>query len=643
VTTVTYAPREQPERHLDVESADLRRSLERAWSRRGGFLGWLCEVNHFAIGKRFLVTAFVFFALGGVEALLMRLQLARPESHLLSPALYDQLFSTHGSTMMFLFAVPVMQGLGICFVPLMLGTRSLAFPRLAAYAYYTYLIGGVLLYVALFMKNGPDAGWFAYTPLSARAYTPQKGVDVWAQMITFTELSALSTAVNLIVTTFKMRAPGMFLTRIPLFVWASLVTSFMIVFAMPAIMVASMLLAMDRLVNTHFFEPSDGGGPLLWQHLFWFFGHPEVYIIFIPGLGIVSSIVETFTRRPAFGFPAMVLSLVTTAIMGFGLWVHHMFATGLPQIGESFFTAASMIIALPTGVQFFCWIATLWSGKVRFSVPLLFVFGFLATFLIGGLTGVMLASVPLNLQMHDTFFVVAHLHYVLIGGAVFPLLGGIHYWFPKLTGRLLAPRLGVASFVLVFAGFHLTFFPMHVLGLHGMTRRIYTYPPTAGWGGLNLLATVGACVLGLGLLVMLFDVVQSLRRGERATDDPWQAGTLEWATSSPPTPYSFALLPTVGGGHPLWEKEPSPRVIGLDRDNREVLVTDVFDAEPDHRFIVPGPSPWPLLLAVATGIGFIVLIYTPWGAPLGALCAGACLIGWFWPKGPSKELLEEQP
>jgi cytochrome c oxidase subunit I+III len=643
MTIAVAAPREQPERHLDVDGADLRSTLERTWSPQRGFVGWLCEVNHLAIGKRFLVTAFAFFALGGVEALLMRLQLARPENHFISPVLYDQLFSTHGSTMMFLFAVPVMQGLGLCFVPLMLGTRSVAFPRLAAYAYYTYLIGGLLLYAALFAKNGPDAGWFAYTPLSDKSYTPQKGVDVWAQMITFTELSGLATAVNLIVTTFKMRAPGMFLTRIPLFVWALLVTSFMIVFAMPAIMVASMMLAMDRLVHTHFFTPSEGGGPLLWQHLFWFFGHPEVYIIFIPGLGIVSSIVETFTRRPAFGYPAMVLSLVTTAIMGFGLWVHHMFATGLPQIGESFFTAASMIIALPTGVQFFCWIATMWSGRVRFEVPFLWVLGFVATFLIGGLTGVMLASVPLNLQMHDTFFVVAHLHYVLIGGAVFPLLGGVHYWFPKLTGRMPSRAFGVASFALIFVGFHLTFLPMHVLGLHGMTRRIYTYPAASGWGGLNLLATGGAVVLGLGLIVMVAGLVRSLRSGERAADDPWKAGTLEWATTSPPAPYAFEFLPAVSDGHPLWKREPAAKVVGLDREKREVLVTDVFDTEPDHRFIVPGPSIWPPLLAVATGVGFIALIYTPWGAPLGALCAAVCLIGWFWPHGPGKELLEEQP
>jgi cytochrome c oxidase subunit 1 len=618
-------------------------ALAATWKKNRGIVAWLSEVDHVAIGRRFLITAMCFFLAGGVEALVMRFQLAGPDRHLVTPDTYNRIFSTHGSTMMFLFAVPVMQGLGVCFVPLMVGTRTLAFPRLTAYAYYAYLIGGLLLYVALFLGSGPDAGWFAYTPLSLRAYAPGKGVDVWSQMITFTELSGLATSVSLIVTVLRLRAPGMLLARIPLFVWALLVTSFMVVFAMPAIMVASMMLAMDRLVSTHYFDAARGGDPLLWQHLFWFFGHPEVYIIFVPALGIVSAIVETFARRPVFGYPAMVLSLVTTAVMGFGLWVHHMFATGLPQIGSSFFTASSMIIALPTGVQFFCWIGTLWTGRLQLRAPLLFVLAFLVTFLIGGLTGVMLASVPLNLQVHDTFFVVAHLHYVLIGGSLFPLLGGVHYWFPKLSGRLMSERLGAVSCAIVFVGFHLTFFPQHVLGLHGMTRRIYTYPASAGWGALNLSSTVGACVLGCGIAVVLTNMAWALKRGARAGADPWGGATLEWATASPPKPYGFARIPVVHGTQPLWDGTKPGKVTGLSESRREVLVTDPFDATPDHRFAVPGPSLSPFFLALATGVGFIALIFTPWGAPLGAACAAICLVTWFWPRGDRQGLLAKQP
>jgi cytochrome c oxidase subunit I+III len=363
----------------------------------------------------------------GILALLMRLQLARPESRFLGPDLYNQIFTMHGTTMMFLFAVPIMQGLGVYLIPLMVGTRNIAFARLVAFSYYLFLFGGIMLYAAFLLNIGPDVGWFSYVPLAGPEYGPGKRADFWAQMITFTELSSLSIAVALIVTIFQLRAPGMSLNRIPLFVWSILVMSMMVIFAMPSVMLASTMLLMDRLVGTHFFNPAEGGDALLWQHLFWFFGHPEVYIIFIPALGIVSSIIVTFSRRQIFGYTAIVLSLVSTAFMGFGLWVHHMFATDVPQLGQSFFTAASMMIAIPSGVQIFCWIATLWAGRPRLQTPLLFVIGFFFVFVLGGLTGVMLAAVPLDLQVHDTFFVVAHFHYVLIGGAVFPLFGGLYY------------------------------------------------------------------------------------------------------------------------------------------------------------------------------------------------------------------------
>jgi cytochrome c oxidase subunit 1 len=631
-----------PTSDADAEEA---RHLRETWKSRPGLLGWLGETNHKKIGHRYIATAFIFFILGGLEAFLMRLQLGRPENSLLGPDLYNQIFTVHGSTMMFLFAVPVMEAVAIYIVPLMIGTRNTAFPRLNAYSYWVYLIGGLLLYGAFFLNVGPDTGWFSYVPLSGPEYAPGKRVDVWAQLITFTELAALAAAVNQIATIFKMRAPGMSLSRMPLFVWATLVTSFMIIFAMPAVMVGSSLLALDRLVATHFFNPAEGGDPILWQHLFWFFGHPEVYIIFIPALGFVSTIISAFTRRPVFGYMAMVLSLVATGFIGFGLWVHHMFATGLPQLGQSFFTAASMMIAIPSGVQIFCWIATFWSGRPRFAPPLLFVLGFVFIFVMGGLTGVMLASVPLDLQVHDTFFVVAHFHYVLIGGAVFPLLGAIYFWFPKMTGRRLSDRLGAWSFWITFLGFNLTFFPMHVLGLHGMPRRIYTYRAETGWGDLNLLASAGAVVMATGLLLYLINVLRSMRHGMLAGDDPWSAEGLEWATTSPPPDYNFQHLPTVRGRSPLWEQGPDqPVVVGLRSDRREFLVTRLIDAEPDHRDVLPDFALSPLGVALGTGVLFVGVIFTPWAFPAGLILTAIPLIGWFWPKRDRpREWLKEQP
>jgi cytochrome c oxidase subunit I+III len=596
--------------------------------QRSALYHWLATTEHTAIGRRFIVTALGFFVLGGILALLMRLQLATPLAHVMGPDRYNQVFTTHGSTMMFLFAVPVMQGLGLYFVPLMVGARNLAYPRLANFAFWIYLLGGVFLYIALLSNTGPDAGWFAYVPLSGPEHSPGKRVDVWAQLITFTELSALSVAVNLIVTTFKHKAPGLSLDRLPIFVWASLVTSFMVLFAMPAVIIASTCLALDRLVGTHFFNPAEGGDALLWQHMFWFFGHPEVYIIFLPGIGMVSEIVVTASRRPLFGYVPVVLANVATAVLAFGLWVHHMFATGLPQLGASFFTGASILIAIPTGVQFFCWLATLWGSRPTLDVQFGFVLAFFVTFLIGGLTGVMLAAVPINVQAHDTFFVVAHLHYVLIGGAVFPLLGGLTHWFPKLTGRMLGERLGWVSCVLVAVGFNVAFFPQHLLGLRGMPRRIYTYLPETGWGFWNLVSTVGAFVLGLGALVFLVNAALSLRSGARAAANPWRAPGLEWAVPSPPLPSAEREVLVVPSRYPLWVGELG-RVEGLARD--EVLVTRVVDAEPDHTVHAPEPSVMPVVTALATGSLIVACLFTPWGLPIGAVLVSVTLFIWFWP------------
>ncbi|MFL5147359.1 MAG: cbb3-type cytochrome c oxidase subunit I, partial [Microvirga sp.] len=537
----------------------------------------------------------------------------------------------------FLFAVPVMQGFAVYLVPLMIGTRDLALPRLNAYGYWTYVVGGVLLWAALFVNTGPDAGWFAYVPLAGPEYGTGKRMDVWAQMVTFTELSALAVAINLIVTILKHRAPGMALHRMPMFVWATLVTSVMVVFAMPAVMLSSGMLASDRLISTHFFNAAEGGDPLLWQHLFWYFAHPEVYIIFIPALGFVSSIVVAFARTQLFGYTAQVLAMASTAFIGFGVWVHHMFATGLPQLGQSFFTAASLLIAIPTGIQMFLWIATLWRGRIRLATAMLFVLAFFATFMIGGLSGIMLASVPIDVQVHDTYFVVAHFHYVLIGGAVFPLIAATYYWFPKFCGRMMSERLGRWHFWLAFIGFNLAFFPMHILGLQGMPRRVYTYQPEMGWGSLNLLATVGAVILALSFALFVWNVVSGARHGDVAGDNPWDAGTLEWATTSPPPPQNFSRIPLVTSREPLWaERQALPVIGGLAVDDRQLVVTTVTEARADIRESSPEPSIWPLLAAIAVSVLFVGSIFTPWAVVWGSIPVAIALVGWFWPKG-SKE------
>jgi cytochrome c oxidase subunit I+III len=612
----------------------VARVLDETWRDPGGFIGWFCAINHKVIGKRFLVTCLVFFALGGLLAAAMRMQLSRPGNTLMGPDLYNQVFTMHGSTMMFLFAVPVMQAVAIYLVPLMVGARSTAFPRMTAFSYWIFVFGGIMLYAAFFVNSGPDAGWFSYPPLSGPEYGAGKRNDFWAQMITFTEVSALLDAVIIICTVFKMRAPGMTLNRIPLYVWAMLVVAFMILFAMPAVALASTMLIMDRLVATHFYNPGEGGDVLLWQHLFWFFGHPEVYLIFIPGLGFMSAIIPTFARRPMFGYTAMVLSVIATGFLSFGLWVHHMFATNVPELGKTFFTAASMLIAIPTAVQIYCWIATLWTGKLNFKTPLLYALAFFFILIIGGMTGLMLASVSLDTQVHDSYFVVAHLHYVLIGGAVFPLFGALYYWYPKFVGRLMSERLGRWSFGVMFVGFNVAFFPMHLLGLQGMPRRVYTYPVEAGWGGLNLLSTIGAVSFALGIFLTLVNAVRSARHGVLAGADPWGGGTLEWAAESPPRHCNFPALPVVHGRDPLWQPAPegqADHVTGLAADVREVLCTTVADARPDSRAMFPESTPWPFVAALATTVFFVGSIFTPWAVVWGSVPVAIALIAWFWP------------
>jgi cytochrome c oxidase subunit I len=613
----------------------LHRELMATWGDPPGWWGFLTTVDHKRIAARYVLTAIGVLFLTGMLAVDMRLQLSQPGMTRMGPQSYNEAFALHGSSMLFLVSVPVMEAMGIWLVPLMLGQRNLAFPRLTAFSYWLYLGGVLMLWVPHALGITPDLGWFEYPPLSGPAYSPGHRADIWAQMITFSEVAALAASVNMAATIIKMRPPGMTLARMPLFIWAMLIASLMTIFALPSVMLVTSMLIADRMVATHFFTAVGGGDALLFQHLFWFFGHPEVYIIFVPALGFVSAIVETFSRRTVFGHVPMVLSMLGLAVLAFGLWVHHMFAVGLPRLGNSFYTAASMAIAVPAGIQIFCWIATIWDGRPRYATPLLWVIGFIMTFVIGGLSGVMTASAPLDLQLTDTYFVVAHLHYVLVGGAMFPLFGAFCYWYPKATGRMMSERWGVVSFALIVIGFNVGFFPMHLLGLEGMPRRIYTYDAAMGWGTLNLIASIGSAISAAGGMVFVANAFYSVKHGEPAGADPWGGSTLEWATSSPPPAHNFDYMPVVGSAAPMWSgPEDRPVMSGLASDCREVLITTAVEAKPLYRQHSPSPSIWPLVAAVATSILFVGSIFTPWALVWGAVPVAIALTIWFWPNRP---------
>jgi cytochrome c oxidase subunit 1 len=515
-----------------------------------GWVSWVTTTDHKRIGILYLVTTFVFFLIGGVEALLMRIQLGAPDNTFLTPSTYNALFTLHGTTMIFLFVVPIMAGFANYFLPLMIGARDMAFPKLNALSYWLLLAGGIVFYMSLFF-HPPEAGWTSYAPLTERAYSATGGIDAWIFLIHLTGISSLLGAINFYATIANMRAPGMGWGRLPLFVWAILVYAILLILALPVIAGAVTLLLTDRHFGTGFFDQSQGGDPLLWQHLFWFFGHPEVYIMILPGFGMISEILPVFARKPIFGYKAIAAATVVIAFLALLVWAHHMFATPSATIVLVFFMISSFLIAVPTGVKIFNWVATLWRGTIEFKTPLIFAVGFISVFLIGGITGVFLAVFPVDWQLTDTYFVVAHFHYVLMGGAVFTIFCGLYYWYPKMTGRMLSEPLGKASFWLMFIGFNLTFLVQHAAGLSGMPRRIYQYRADAGWTAYNMISTVGAFVLGVGILLSVINFMRSYKKGAIAGPDPWKGNTLEWFTTSPPPVNNFDEIPRVRSVEPM--------------------------------------------------------------------------------------------
>lgn len=618
-----------------------RERLEAIWRSPRGWRV-ITEVNNTVIGYFYIATAFLFFLLAGILGLLIRLQLAVPGNDFLSPQTYNQIFTMHGTVMMFLFAVPAVEAAGILLLPQMLGARDLPFPRLGAFAFWAYFIGGLVFFCTLFFGTAPDGGWFMYPPLTGERFSPGIGADWWLLGIGFIEISAIAGAIEIIVGVLRTRAPGMTLTKVPIFAWTLLIFAGMIVFAFPAVILATILLELERAFGWPFFIAEKGGDPLLWQHLFWFFGHPEVYIIFLPAAGMVSMIVPTMARVPLVAYRLIVVALIAVGFFSFGLWVHHMFTTGIPARSLGFFSAASMAVAIPSGIQVFAWIATIAAGRLRITVPSLFVTGFLIIFTLGGLTGVMVAMVPFDRQAHDSYFIVAHLHYVLFGGMVFPLFAAIYYWAPAFSRRRLSERLGRWAFALIFLGFNIAFLPMHVTGLIGMPRRVYTYPAGMGWETLNLISTLGAFTLAAGIVVFLVDVISNIRlTSAKPAGDVWQAGTLEWL---PNHAFGLRSIPRINSREPLWDQPGLAREVEagayyLPRSatgERETIVTSPVEAQPRYVMRLTGPSYAHFAAAVFTAGFFLLLtVKAVFLAGLSGVSAIIAIMVWMWDCDPA--------
>ncbi|TVP60542.1 MAG: cytochrome c oxidase subunit I [Halomonadaceae bacterium] len=624
-----------------TEPRELHRRLQAIWANLPGF-GTLSAVNHTSIGRRFMVTGAFFFLVGGLLAMLIRTQLALPEQDIVGAHLYNQLFTMHGTVMMFLFAIPILEGFAIYMVPKLIGARDLVFPRISSLGYYCYLFGGMIILFSLFFGVAPDSGWFMYTPLSGSEFSPGPGSDVWLLGVTFVEISALAAGVELTVSILRSRSQGMTLRHMPILCWYLLAMSLMIVFGFPPLILASILLEIERATGLIFFEVAGGGDPILWQHLFWLFGHPEVYIIFLPAAGIVSTVLPVFAQRPIVGYRWLVLAIILTGFISFGLWVHHMFTVGIPHLAQAFFSVASMLVAIPTGIQIFAWLATLWTGRVIFSLPMLWIFGFLVIFVAGGLTGVMLALAPFNWQVHDTHFVVAHMHYVLVGGMFFPLIAGLYYWLPQLTGRMPSDLLGKTGFWLTFLGFNGTFLVMHLTGLLGMPRRVYTYASGTGWEWTNLVSSLGGFVMAAGVAMIILDVALHFRYGQRAPRNPWNADTLEWATAMPPAPYNFASLAPLPTRHPLWDNpelgesmaQGQHGLTSTGHGRRETYGSDAVTGRILHIIHLPTNSWWPLAAALSLAVVFMGLLLRIYPLALvGVGVTAVFVLRWSWENG----------
>src|SRR6266542_3204223 len=581
---------------------------------------WITTVDHKRIGILYGTSAFIFFLVGGIEALIMRLQLARPDSTLVGPERFNELFTMHGTTMIFLAVMPLSAAFFNFMLPLLIGARDVAFPRLNALSYWVFLSGALFLNFSWVVGMAPDAGWFGYANLTSGQFSPTHTIDFWLLGLQILGISSMLAGFNFIVTIINMRAPGMTLMRMPLFVWMSFVTQFLLVLAFPAITVGLILLMFDRFFGTLFYAPAAGGDPLLWQHLFWIFGHPEVYILILPAMGIVSEVLPTFARKPLFGAPFVIFSGIMIGFFGFGVWSHHMFSVGMGPVADAAFSIATMLIAVPTGVKILNWIATLWGGTIRFRTPLYFSLGFIAMFTMGGLSGIMHASPPVDLQQTDTYFVVAHFHYVLFGGSVFGLFSGIYYWWPKITGRLLDERLGKLHFWLMMIGFNMTFFPQHFLGIIGMPRRIYTYAPDLGWNFWNMVSTIGSFIIAVSLLFFIANVVKTMRAGKTAGNDPWDGRTLVWSIPSPPPVYNVARIPAVHDRDEFWLQKNGDGHGGKPASRPPAATPQ--DIAAIH---MPAPSYWPLVLALALAVMVSGMLVSTYQIIVGGLLTLFCM------------------